>query len=144
MSSTLYRTLVNFGDRHVPSSLRPLWESESGPKTIFFWAPLCKWVLVIASASDLNRPVEKISVGQTTSLVATGLIWARYSMVIKPVNYLLMSVNVFIAGTNIVQLGRVVHSRQAKWIKASGWPDSLYLYFNMFNILKLFLLKAVL
>lgn len=114
MSSVLYRSVISAVDRYVPSKMRPLWESESGPKTIFFWAPLCKWMLVIASASDLKRPVDKISIGQTTSLLATGVIWARYSMVIKPVNYLLMSVNIFIAGTNMAQLGRVAKSRMAK------------------------------
>ena len=36
----------------------------TGPKTVFFWAPLMKWCLVAAGLKDLNRPAEKLSVSQ--------------------------------------------------------------------------------
>ena len=36
----------------------------SGPKTVFFWAPMMKWCLVAAGLKDLNRPAEKLSVSQ--------------------------------------------------------------------------------
>ena len=109
--SGIYRALVKTFDPLVPTKLRPIWDSPAGPKTIFFWAPAVKWVIVCAGISDLKRPVEKISLGQTLSLAATGVIWTRYSMVIKPKNYVLMSVNVFIAATNLAQLGRIVKAR---------------------------------
>lgn len=45
--SLMYRTLVGIGDRIVPKQLRPLWQHEAGPKTIFFWAPAFKWVCFV-------------------------------------------------------------------------------------------------
>ena len=36
--------------------------SATARRTIFFWAPLAKWSLVIAGLKDINRPVEKVSV----------------------------------------------------------------------------------
>lgn len=106
--SAIYRLLITTVDRRVPARLRPFWEDPAGPKTIFFWAPLMKWGLVLASMSDtVSRPVEKISVGQTMSLAATGLIWSRYSWVIIPRNYSLMAVNVLVAVTNLTQLWRI-------------------------------------
>ena len=36
----------------------------TGPKTVFFWAPMMKWCLVIAGVKDLNRPADKLSVSQ--------------------------------------------------------------------------------
>eukprot|EP00004_Rigifila_ramosa_P016999 TRINITY_DN4089_c0_g1_i1.p1 TRINITY_DN4089_c0_g1~~TRINITY_DN4089_c0_g1_i1.p1 ORF type:complete len:130 (-),score=26.32 TRINITY_DN4089_c0_g1_i1:24-356(-) len=78
----------------------------AGPKTVHFWAPAAKWALVVAGLADLNRPVEKISAPQNTALATTGLIWARYSTQIIPVNYSLMTVNIFVGATGIYNLGR--------------------------------------
>lgn len=39
-------------------------------------------------------------------MTATGIIWSRYSTVITPINYNLLSVNVFMAGTGMIQLYR--------------------------------------
>ncbi|CAG8518092.1 11203_t:CDS:2 [Ambispora leptoticha] len=84
-----------------------VWSTIKGPKTIHFWAPLMKWGLVIAGLGDLKRPAEKLSVPQQVALTATGLIWARWSTQIIPVNYPLLAVNAFVAGTGIVQLYRI-------------------------------------
>ncbi|XP_036144588.1 mitochondrial pyruvate carrier 2-like isoform X1 [Monomorium pharaonis] len=70
-----------------------------GPTTVFFWAPTFKWGLVIAGIGDLNRPADTISVSQTAALMLTGAIWSRYSMVIIPKNYNLLSVNLFVCAT---------------------------------------------
>lgn len=83
------------------------WNSETGPKTIHFWAPFMKWALVIAGANEMNRPVEKVSAIQQLSLFATGAIWTRWSLVIKPKNILLASVNFFLGAVSIVQIGRI-------------------------------------
>jgi hypothetical protein len=64
--------------------------------------------LVIAGLGDLARPAEKISILQSAALSATGLVWARYSMVIIPKNYSLFSVNVFVAITGLYSLGRAI------------------------------------
>lgn len=61
----------------------------------------------MASVSDLSRPVEKLSVYQNGSLAATGLIWSRYSLVIKPKNWGLFSCNFFVFVCNAAQLARI-------------------------------------
>jgi len=47
-----------------------------------------KWALVLAGISDFARPAEKLSVTQNVALTATGLIWTRWCLIIKPKNYL--------------------------------------------------------
>lgn len=48
-----------------------------------------------------------------TALASTGVIWARYSTQIIPVNYNLMAVNLFVGGTGIYQLVRLfLHHRK--------------------------------
>jgi len=47
-----------------------------------------KWGLVIAGISDLARPAEKLSLTQNGALTATGIIWTRWCLIIKPKNYL--------------------------------------------------------
>lgn len=42
------------------------------------------------------------------ALTATGLIWTRYSMVIIPKNWTLFTVNLFVAGTGLMQVGRIM------------------------------------
>ncbi|XP_022815301.1 mitochondrial pyruvate carrier 2-like isoform X1 [Spodoptera litura] len=104
--SKVYKMIVGVADRFVPGAMRPMWEHPAGPKTIFFWAPACKWSLVIAGLGDLTRPVENLSIRQSASLAATGLVWSRYSLVIIPKNYSLFAVNVFVALTSSYQLIR--------------------------------------
>lgn len=82
-----------------------------GPQTIFFWAPAFKWGLVFAGIADLARPADKLSPSQSTALAATGLIWARYSLVIIPKNWLLFSVNIGLGITGINQLCRIAYYR---------------------------------
>ncbi|CAH8616008.1 unnamed protein product [Heterobilharzia americana] len=105
--SFIYKAVVAAGDKVVPTRLRPLWNHPAGPKTIFFWAPTFKWLLVAAGLADINRPVENVSLYQSTALAATGLIWSRYSVVIIPKNYNLLSVNAFVALTGLYQVGRL-------------------------------------
>ncbi|EGG04645.1 uncharacterized protein MELLADRAFT_37260 [Melampsora larici-populina 98AG31] len=91
----------------VSSKFNQFLNHPAGPKTIFFWAPMFKWGLVIAGIKDLSRPVEKLSLSQNIALAATGLIWVRYSFVITPVNYSLASVNCFVGATGLTQLYRI-------------------------------------
>ncbi|VDN05943.1 unnamed protein product [Thelazia callipaeda] len=88
----------------LPNFLKNSWNHPAGPKTIFFWAPTIKWCLVLAGIADMLRPAEKISLFQNLALFATGSIWARYSFAIKPVNYNLASVNVFLCLVATFQL----------------------------------------
>uniref|UniRef100_A0A4W5LZ05 Mitochondrial pyruvate carrier n=1 Tax=Hucho hucho TaxID=62062 RepID=A0A4W5LZ05_9TELE len=43
-----------------------------GPKTVFFWAPVCKWGLVMAGMADMTRPADKLSLSQSGVLMVTG------------------------------------------------------------------------
>ncbi|RKP13480.1 mitochondrial pyruvate carrier [Piptocephalis cylindrospora] len=89
------------------SALQRFINHPAGPKTIHFWAPAAKWGLVLAGLGDMQRPAEKLSVTQTLSLTATGLIWSRYSTQITPKNWSLFSVNIFVALTGLYQVGRL-------------------------------------
>ncbi|KAM8704383.1 hypothetical protein ACLKA7_008913 [Drosophila subpalustris] len=104
--SKVYNGLIGVCDKFVPAKMRPLWMHAAGPKTVFFWAPIFKWGLVIAGLSDLTRPADTISVTACGALAATGIIWSRYSLVIIPKNYSLFAVNLFVGLTQLVQLGR--------------------------------------
>jgi len=73
-----------------------------------------KWCLVAAGLKDMNRPVDKLSVSQNVALAATGFIWVRYSLVIKPVNYSLAAVNFFIGSTGLGQLARISQHRRSQ------------------------------
>lgn len=74
----------------------------------------------MAGLGDLNRPAESLSIPQSASLAATGLIWSRYSLVIIPKNYSLFAVNVFVAITSLYQLSRGIRYQQSlKTVEAS-------------------------
>ncbi|KAK9475119.1 mitochondrial pyruvate carrier [Dipodascopsis tothii] len=100
----------------MASKFQQFMVSETGPKTIHFWAPVMKWALVFAGISDLQRPVESLSGTQQIALFATGAIWTRWCLIIKPKNYLLASVNFFLGSVAAVQLSRVYmyHTSQGK------------------------------
>ncbi|XP_028166272.1 mitochondrial pyruvate carrier 2-like isoform X2 [Ostrinia nubilalis] len=104
--SKVYKLAVTAADRFVPSKLRPLWEHEAGPKTIFFWAPAFKWALVLTSIDDFRRPLDKVSTSQSATLAATGLIWTRYCLVIRPINYSLSLCNFSLGVANAIQCMR--------------------------------------
>jgi len=70
-----------------------------------------KWCLVAAGLKDLGRPADKLSLSQNVALAATGFIWVRYSLVIKPVNYSLAAVNLFVGSTGLGQLARIANHR---------------------------------
>ncbi|XP_017056549.1 mitochondrial pyruvate carrier 2 [Drosophila ficusphila] len=93
--SKLYNVVIHSVEKVVPKAAQPFWQSPAGPRTVFFWAPMFKWSLVLAGLSDtLNRPAPNISLNQCGALAATGLIWSRYSVVITPKNYSLLAVNI--------------------------------------------------
>jgi len=100
-------------DALVPLKFQPMWNHAAGPKTVFFWAPAVKWGLVMAGIGDIQRPAEKLSVSQSASLCATGMVWSRYSLVIIPKNWGLFSVNVFVCLTQLYQLIRIFNHRRS-------------------------------
>ncbi|WVQ82425.1 hypothetical protein IAT38_004553 [Cryptococcus sp. DSM 104549] len=114
--------LGNAAAAPAASKFQSFLNHPAGPKTIFFWAPLAKWALVLAGVKDLSRPAEKLSVSQNVALAATGFIWVRYSFVIQPVNYSLAAVNFFVGTTGVAQLYRVWDYRRN--LPASAKPAS--------------------
>ncbi|OIW30835.1 UPF0041-domain-containing protein [Coniochaeta ligniaria NRRL 30616] len=76
------------GAQAQASWFKRMWDSPIGLKTVHFWAPVMKWSIVLAGIADFARPAEKLSLTQNAALTATGLIWTRWCLIIKPKNYL--------------------------------------------------------
>ncbi|CAK7229544.1 hypothetical protein SCUCBS95973_007259 [Sporothrix curviconia] len=95
------------------SWFKRMWDSPIGIKTVHFWAPIMKWALVIAGISDLARPAEKLSVTQNVALTATGLIWTRWCLIIKPRNIMLAAANFFLGVAGMVQCARIYLARSS-------------------------------
>merc|ERR1711964_111522 len=118
----MYRAAIKTMDKFVPTRIQPFWNHPAGPKTIFFWAPIFKWNLVIAGIADINRPAEKLSFTQSAALLATGTIWSRYSMIIIPKNYALFAVNMFTAFTGIFQVQKMMKKlKKNEYIRGLGF-----------------------
>jgi hypothetical protein len=81
-------------------------KSEAGPFRVHFWAPMSKWLISGASLMDLQRPTEKISLSQFSSLTLCGVIHSRYALLVIPTNYMLFSVNMALLGSSGWHLGR--------------------------------------
>lgn len=50
---------------------------------------------------------------QNIALLATGSIWTRWCLIIKPRNVLLAAVNFFLAGVGVVQVSRILAYRRS-------------------------------
>uniref|UniRef100_A0A8B9DQ51 Mitochondrial pyruvate carrier n=1 Tax=Anser cygnoides TaxID=8845 RepID=A0A8B9DQ51_ANSCY len=109
-----YHRLLDRIELVLPPRLRPFYNHPAGPKTVFFWAPIMKWGLVCAGMADMTRPAEKLSTAQSAVLMATGLIWSRYSLVIIPKNWSLFAVNFFVGCAGGSQLFRIWRYTTAK------------------------------
>lgn len=123
IGSAFYLRLIGFVGKYVPPKLQPLWEHPAGPKTIFFWSPFGKWILVIAGMKDMNRPAEKLSTKQSVALAGTGFIWSRYSLVIIPKNWSLFAVNFTVGLTGLYQCARIYLYQQS--LKAGEAPKAI-------------------
>ncbi|KAF4628380.1 hypothetical protein G7Y89_g9776 [Cudoniella acicularis] len=90
------------------SWFKRMWDSPIGLKTVHFWAPVMKWAIVLAGVADFARPAEKLSLTQNAALTATGMIWTRWCLIIKPRNVLLASVNFMLGIVGIIQVSRIL------------------------------------
>ncbi|KAH8730637.1 hypothetical protein GQ44DRAFT_736812 [Phaeosphaeriaceae sp. PMI808] len=88
-------------------------DSPIGPKTVHFWAPVMKWGMVLAGASDFTRPAESLSFTQNFALMCTGAIWTRWCFVIRPKNIALAAVNALVFVVGATQVGRIYSYRQS-------------------------------
>ena len=109
----------------LPAGMKKMIDHPAGILTIFFWAPAFKWMITFANIKDFKRPVENISVNQQIAIFLTGVIWSRYSMVITPINYNLMSVNMAMSTTAAYQLYRRIKYHQEKKFEAESPTDEL-------------------
>merc|ERR1712048_305826 len=91
-----------------PQSVKNFMAHPAGPFTIFFWCANMKWVITLTNINDLKKPTDQISTPQQFVIGLTGFTWARYSLVITPVNYLLCSANFFMGCSAMYQLSRKV------------------------------------
>ncbi|KAJ8253055.1 hypothetical protein GJAV_G00208630 [Gymnothorax javanicus] len=112
-----YHRILDKVELMLPPKFRPFYNHPAGPKTVFFWAPMFKWGLVLAGLADLTRPAEKLSTSQSAVLTATGLIWSRYSLVIIPKNWNLFAVNFFVGAAGSSQLFRIWRYNQEQKAK---------------------------
>ncbi|CAG8956927.1 hypothetical protein HYFRA_00011976 [Hymenoscyphus fraxineus] len=101
------------------SWFKRMWDSPIGLKTVHFWAPVMKWCIVLAGVSDFYRPAEKLSLAQNASLTATGAIWTRWCLIIKPRNILLATVNFFLGVVGVIQVSRIMMYRNSAEGKAA-------------------------
>uniref|UniRef100_A0A7S1G1J7 Mitochondrial pyruvate carrier n=1 Tax=Corethron hystrix TaxID=216773 RepID=A0A7S1G1J7_9STRA len=93
---------------NLPFGLSAMVAGDAGPFTVHFWAPMSKWLISGASFMDLDRPTDKISVAQFTALTATGFFFSRYALLVKPINYVLCSVNIALFGSSAYHLTRKI------------------------------------
>ncbi|KAM9347325.1 mitochondrial pyruvate carrier 2b [Symphorus nematophorus] len=119
-----YHRILDRIEHMLPAKLRPLYNHPAGPKTVFFWAPMFKWGLVVAGLADMTRPAEKLSTSQSGVLTATGLIWSRYSLVIIPKNWNLFCVNFFVGSAGASQLYRIWRYNQDLKAQKKEAPES--------------------
>jgi hypothetical protein len=85
-------------------------ESISGYNPL---TPREQWAIVLAGVSDFFRPVENLSLQQNLALMATGAIWTRWCLIIKPRNVFLATVNFFLFCVGATQVSRVLIYRQS-------------------------------
>jgi len=79
-----------------------------------------KWAIVLAGISDFYRPAEKLSLTQNVALTATGAIWTRWCLIIKPRNILLATVNFFLGTVGIIQVSRILAYQRSVKGQAAG------------------------
>jgi mitochondrial pyruvate carrier 2 len=65
-----------------------------------------KWLITLVNIGDVFIPVERVSSFQQFAMCSTGMVWARYSTQITPVNYGLMGANLCMAMIAAYQLYR--------------------------------------
>lgn len=81
---------------------------------------LNQWGLVLAGVSDFFRPAQNLSLQQNLALMATGAIWTRWCLIIKPRNVFLATVNFFLFCVGTTQVTRVFLYRQTAEYKSAA------------------------
>ena len=72
--------------------LLAFWNSPVGPRTVHFWGPTANWGIVIAGLMDFgSKTPDQISERMTATLFFYSLMFMRFSWMVKPRNFLLLS-----------------------------------------------------
>jgi len=100
------------GPSRASASLHSSRGMRSSARAVHFWAPTTKWLITLANISDLYRPVESMSLPQQAAITSTGVIWSYYATQVIPFNTNLLTVNIFMAGTGIWHVSRIL---QHQW-----------------------------
>jgi mitochondrial pyruvate carrier 2 len=106
-------------NRHSAFGLKLL-EPMCGYNTITKTFTNTPQALVMASLDDYRRPLDKVSTSQSASLAATGFIWTRYCLVIKPINYSLSLCNFSLGIANAIQCYRAYSYQKSTKNIAAG------------------------
>ncbi|NXA35165.1 MPC2 protein, partial [Eudromia elegans] len=96
-----YHRLLDRIELKLPPRLRPFYNHPADSINFSIQGLVC------AGMADMTRPAEKLSTAQSAVLMATGLIWSRYSLVIIPKNWGLFAVNFFVGCAGGSQLFRI-------------------------------------
>ena len=73
--------------------LKAFWNSPVGPKTTHFWGPTLNSLFVVQGLYEWNRPVEKISRNMQFILTLYSMIFMRFALRVRPINYFLFCVH---------------------------------------------------
>ena len=68
-------------------------------------------VCVAPHPSACTRPPRHLPPSRAAAVITTGLIWARWSTQITPVNWNLCIVNAVMASTGLWHAGRMIHAK---------------------------------
>ncbi|KAI9344163.1 mitochondrial pyruvate carrier [Pilaira anomala] len=71
-----------------------------------FWGPVANWGLPLAAISDLKKDPSMISGNMTTAMIIYSTLFMRFSLAVKPVNYLLFACHATNSVAQSVQLYR--------------------------------------
>lgn len=74
----------------------------------------------------MQRPVESMSGTQQAALLATGAIWTRWCLIIKPKNYMLASVNFFLGTVAGYQVYRIYNFQREKGLSVSETMKAMF------------------
>jgi hypothetical protein len=97
--------------------------SPVGPLTTHFWGPTLNAMFVVQGFYERDRPAHKLSRNMQMILTSYSILFMRFSLVVKPRNYLLFCVHV---SNTMLQANLLARRLNFEWDrKAKGLPIEL-------------------
>ena len=101
--------------------------AEHGWKSTHFWGPVANWALVGSAVWDgANYGPEVISTNMTVTMCIYSAVFMRFSWMVQPRNYLLLSCHIFNEIAQLRQLYRAVKYKQEQGEKAFEFTQDDY------------------